>query len=83
MTFSSIAEKLLIHFGFKIDKCGSQTEAIKAQNINSKYPVYFSGSTTTGEKPYEEFFTNEETVNLSRHNMLGVIQTYHTKRFPK
>ena len=38
-----------------------------------KYPVYFFDSDTSGEKPYEEFHTPEESPDLSRLHALGVI----------
>ncbi|MFK8060264.1 MAG: polysaccharide biosynthesis protein [Polaribacter sp.] len=74
MTFSNIATKLLKEQGFNIDNCNSEKEAInKSSSINDKYPVYYSGSDTTGEKPYEEFYTENEEVDLVRHKSLGVV----------
>ncbi len=74
MTFSSIATKLLNEHGFTIDNCLSENEAIeKSSSINDKYPVYYTGSDTTGEKPYEEFYTKNEEVDLNRHVALGVV----------
>lgn len=37
------------------------------------YPVHFSASDTSGEKAYEEFYTDTETVDLNRFRSLGVI----------
>ena len=75
MTFSEIALKLLEQHNFKIELCNSEKEAIdKAKNIvTGSYPVYFSNSETTGEKPYEEFYTDEEQIDLGRYNALGVV----------
>ena len=74
MTFSNIATKLLNDQGYNIDKCNSEKEAInKSSLINDKYPVYYSGTDTTGEKPYEEFYTENEEVDLFRHKSLGVV----------
>ena len=74
MTFSSIATKLLNEYGFTIDNCLSENEAIeKSFSINNKYPVYYTGSDTTGEKPYEEFYTKNEEIDLNRHKALGVV----------
>ena len=75
MTFSEIAIKLLEQHNFKIELCESEKEAIdKAKNIvTGSYPVYFSNSDTTGEKPYEEFYTDEEQIDLDRYNALGVV----------
>ena len=42
--------------------------------IGSKlYPVHFSESDTSGEKSYEEFYTDKETVDLDRLKALGVV----------
>ena len=75
MTFSNIAVKLLKEKGYDLDYCSSEEEAIgRALNgVENKYPVYFSGSNTTGEKPYEEFYTDEEEVSLERYKALGVV----------
>lgn len=75
MTFSEMAEKLLEENGFSIDYCSSDNEAIEksVKGIDLNYPVHFSGSNTTGEKPYEEFFTEEEDVDMQRHMSLGVV----------
>lgn len=74
MTFSDIATKLLNQYGYTIDNCLSENEAIeKSFFINDKYPVFYTGSDTTGEKPFEEFYTKNEDVDLNRHEALGVI----------
>lgn len=75
MTFSDMAEKLLYLKGYQIDYCSSEKEAIDkaSRDFKNNYPVYFTGSNTTGEKPYEEFFTDKEEVNLERHKALGVV----------
>lgn len=75
MTFSDMAEKLLIDRGYKIDFCSTEKEAIDKASTDFKnnYPVYFTGSNTTGEKPYEEFFTDNEEVDLERYKALGVV----------
>jgi len=80
MTFSNMATKLLEKYGFSIDTCYSEEEAInKSLNINNKYPVFYSGSDTTGEKPYEEFYTDQENVDLERHKSLGVVIDYQIR----
>ncbi len=77
MTFDVIAEKLLQEHGFEALKCNSDAEAVKMasdlKNGSSKYPVHFSMSDTSGEKPYEEFFTDAETVDMDRFCSLGVV----------
>lgn len=77
MTFDKIASELLKNHGYDILECESDEEAIdKAEELkegSKKYPVYYSKSNTSGEKPYEEFYTDTETVDFDRHIALGVI----------
>lgn len=82
MTFSEIATNLLEEKGYELDFCSSDEEAVKkaSGDFKNKYPVHFSGSNTTGEKPYEEFFTKKENVDLERHKALGVVVDLQPKR---
>jgi FlaA1/EpsC-like NDP-sugar epimerase len=77
MTFSDIARNLLVAQGYTPVEYNSASEAIfaaaKLKNDSKEYPVYFSKSDTTGEKDYEEFYTNTETVDMNRFLSLGVI----------
>ena len=77
LTFSAIATELLKGLGYEPLECHSETEAIvkaESRKENDKwYPVYFSKSDTTGEKPYEEFYTEGEQVLLDKYESLGVI----------
>ena len=75
MTFSNMAIKLLEANGYDLDYCNTEEEAIKKSlnGFDNKYPVYFSASNTTGEKPYEEFYTKDETVSLNKYQALGVV----------
>lgn len=77
MTFDKIAEALLAEHGYEPLYCDSDAEAIeKAQALwegSKQYPVHFSGSDTSGEKPYEEFYTELETADLGRLQALGVV----------
>lgn len=75
--FDTIAEDLLKSQGYEVLKCDSDEEAI-TQSINlkkgtNKYPVHFSGSDTSGEKAYEEFYTFNERIDDTRFKALGVI----------
>lgn len=70
MTFDKIATNLLHEQGFEVLECVSDKEAIeKAEELQhgSKwYPVHYSKSNTSGEKSYEEFYTETENVDLKR-----------------
>ena len=37
-------------------------------------PCYFFNSDTTGEKDFEEFFTNSEVLDMDRFDTIGVIK---------
>ena len=77
MTFDGIARNLLKEHGYEVLECDSDEEAIeKAEDLkagSSKYPVHFSVSDTSGEKPFEEFVTDTETADYNRFTSLGVI----------
>ena len=52
----------------------AQKEKAEALKSGSKlYPVHYSPSDTSGEKPFEEFFTDTEKTDMSRFSSLGVI----------
>ncbi len=75
-TFDRIAEDLLADMGYEIDHCGSDEEAIEKAatwTAGNPYPVHFSPSDTSGEKSYEEFYIEGETVDMTRFNSLGII----------
>ena len=78
MTFDKIAVALLHEHGYEVLECDSDEEAIdKATDLKNgsrKYPVHFSGSNTSGEKSYEEFYTDEENVDFDRLRALGVVK---------
>lgn len=77
MTFDKIAVALLHEHDYEVLECDSDEEAIdKATDLKNgsrKYPVHFSGSNTSGEKSYEEFYTDEENVDFDRLHALGVV----------
>ncbi|SIO49036.1 polysaccharide biosynthesis protein [Chitinophaga niabensis] len=77
-TFAEIAEKYLHKLGFTPEHCQSEQEAIqKAQQLNAgskTYPVYFFTSDTSGEKTFEEFFTDEEELDTNSFSQLGIIK---------
>ena len=77
MTFDKIATAFLQENGFEVLECASDEEAIeKAEELKNgsmKYPVHYSGSNTSGEKAYEEFYTETESVDLNRLKALGIV----------
>lgn len=77
MTFDTIATALLEEHGYEVLLCESDEEAVdkaeELKNGSKLYPVHYSGSNTSGEKAFEEFFTDEENVDMIRFDSLGVI----------
>ena len=49
-------------------------ELAKTLPKEGKWPCLFTSSDTTGEKDFEEFFTDEETLDMQRFTNLGVIK---------
>ena len=77
MTFDQIATELLQEHGYEVLECESDAEAIDRsqdlKNGSNLYPVHYSGSNTSGEKAFEEFYTDSENVDLKRMKSLGVV----------
>lgn len=77
MTFDAIGTELLRAHGYEVLECSSDDEAIeKAEDLKNGsnfYPVHYSVSDTSGEKPFEEFVTDTETADMDRFKSLGVI----------
>lgn len=77
ITFSQIAVNYLKGKGFEPVLCNSEEEArALSQELPAKkqWPCLFAPSNTTGEKDFEEFFTEKETLDLERFCSLGVIK---------
>jgi len=77
ISFSDIAIKYLKEKGYEPYLCKDENEArelAKTLPSNGKYPCLFAASDTTGEKDFEEFFTDNETLDMQRFMNLGVIK---------
>ena len=77
ISFADIAIKYLENKGFEPHLCKDENEArelIKTLPEQGKWPCLFSVSNTTGEKDFEEFFTDNETIDMNRFENLGVIK---------
>lgn len=77
ITFSEIAERFLKSSGYDSYLCETEEEARRLINdlpAKGKWPCLFTSSDTTGEKDFEEFFTENETLDLDRFDKLGVIK---------
>jgi len=77
ISFADIAIKYLSEKGFEPHLCSSEDEArelIKTLPQIGKWPCLFNESNTTGEKDFEEFFTKNEKLDMSRFENLGIIK---------
>lgn len=77
ITFADIAIKYLKKKGYEPYLCKDEDEArelAKTLPAQGKWPCLFAPSDTTGEKDFEEFFTDKETLDMSRFENLGVIK---------
>tara|TARA_B110000008_G_scaffold89143_1_gene91251 strand:- start:44 stop:1231 length:1188 start_codon:yes stop_codon:yes gene_type:complete len=77
ITFSEIAVRYLRERGYDAYECESEDEARdRAEELiaNKQWPCYFFKSDTTGEKDFEEFFTDNEDLDMDCFETVGVIR---------
>lgn len=77
ISFADIAVKYLKQIGYEPHLCESEDEArelAKTLPAQGKWPCLFTSSDTTGEKDFEEFFTDKETLDMARFDNLGIIK---------
>jgi FlaA1/EpsC-like NDP-sugar epimerase len=77
ISFAEIAVKYLEQIGYEPFTCSSEDEArqlAKTLPEQGKWPCLFINSDTSGEKDFEEFFTENETLDMARFYNLGVIK---------
>ena len=75
--FKDIALDFLKENGFEPVLVQSEKEAkeFDFDKYPSKYPIYFFKTDTSGEKTFEEFFTEEEDYEINKYDSLGFINT--------
>lgn len=77
ISFADIAIKYLKELNLEPYLCETEDEArslIHTLPQEGKWPCLFTASDTTGEKDFEEFFTEGETIDINRFENLGVIK---------
>ena len=77
ITFAEIAVKYLRNLGYEPYLCKDEDEARELSHSlpdSGKWPCLFTASDTTGEKDFEEFFTNTERLDMDRFESIGVIK---------
>tara|TARA_B100000767_G_scaffold271560_1_gene297431 strand:- start:15 stop:1193 length:1179 start_codon:yes stop_codon:yes gene_type:complete len=75
--FKEIALDFLKENGFEPQLVKSEKEAkeFDFDKYPKKYPIYFFKTDTSGEKTYEEFYTEEEDYEMNKYDSLGFINT--------
>ncbi|HCH0718250.1 TPA: UDP-N-acetylglucosamine 4,6-dehydratase [Vibrio parahaemolyticus] len=77
ISFADIAVKYLEQLGFEPYLCSSEDEArelVKTLPEQGQWPCLFTESDTTGEKDFEEFFTDNEVLDMELFENLGIIK---------
>ena len=75
--FSDIAILYLKEQGLKPVFCDTEEQArnyFKENKTNQNWPCLFTKSDTSGEKDFEEFFTENEELDMNTFDKLGVIK---------
>ncbi|MDZ6649926.1 UDP-N-acetylglucosamine 4,6-dehydratase [Escherichia coli] len=77
ISFADIAVLYLKQRGYEPHLCETEDEArvlAKTLPAQGKWPCLFTSSDTTGEKDFEEFFTDKEVLDMKRFINLGIIK---------
>lgn len=77
ISFADIAVLYLKQQGYEPHLCSSEDEArelARTLPAEGKWPCLFTSSDTTGEKDYEEFFTDKEVLDMNRFENVGIIK---------
>ena len=77
ITFKDIAIRYLNQLDYEPFICSSESEARKVVDEairDKKWPCYFFDSDTTGEKSFEEFYTNKEILDVDSFKSIGIIK---------
>lgn len=77
ITFADIAVTYLAELGYQPYLCSSEEEARQMMETlpkQGKWPCLFTSSDTTGEKDFEEFFTDKEVLDMNRFENFGIIK---------
>jgi len=79
--FKEIALDFLKENGFEPELVQSEKEAkeFDFDKYPAKYPIYFFKTDTSGEKTYEEFYTEDEDYEINTYDSLGFINTPEIK----
>ena len=76
-TFSSIAKKFIQAKGYQIQECQSEQQArsyLSNHDNTNAWPLLLTKSDTSGEKMFEEFYSESDQLDLSRFDEIGVVK---------
>ena len=77
ISFADIAIRYLAELGYEPYLCKTEEQARALMTTfpqQKKWPCLFTNSDTTGEKDFEEFFTNSELLDMDRFENFGIIK---------
>ncbi|MNK04967.1 UDP-N-acetyl-alpha-D-glucosamine C6 dehydratase [compost metagenome] len=77
VSFTEIADKFLYEKGYKPVYCSSEEEArasVEELKNKKEWPCFYSVSDTTGEKAFEEFYMENESISLENYTDLGIVK---------
>lgn len=86
ISFEKIAKQFLEQQGYLAYPCESEHEArasVETLARKGYWPCYFSPTTTSGEKLFEEFYTIKDEVDWKRFDTIGVIRLSSSKNRAK
>lgn len=74
--FKDIALDFLKENGYEpiLTESEDAAKSFDFESNTGKYPIYFFETDTSGEKTYEEFYTEEEDFNINQYDSLGIIK---------
>jgi FlaA1/EpsC-like NDP-sugar epimerase len=77
ISFADVAIKYLKALGYATYLCKNEEEArdlIKFLPEQGQWPCLFKSSNTAGEKDFEEFYTDQEELDMDRFQQIGIIK---------
>jgi UDP-N-acetylglucosamine 4,6-dehydratase len=86
ISFTDIAIRYLNELGYEPYLCKTEDEARDLAHTlpeTGKWPCLFTVSDTSGEKDFEEFFTDKEVLDMERFQNLGIIKNDLTNNLSK
>jgi FlaA1/EpsC-like NDP-sugar epimerase len=77
ISFADIAAKYLRAKGYEPYLCETENEARELINTlpnQGQWPCLFTNSDTTGEKDFEEFYSDTDVLDMNKYQNIGVIK---------